>query len=146
MTNSVPPIQTSPLATGKNVPAVFVLLAAILIAAAAMRLVGLNWDQGYHLHPDERFLSDVTSSLTPVSSIADYFDTQNSTLNPNNVAGGKFGFYVYGDFPIILTRYVSGWLNMSSYYSNYLVGRGLSTTADLLTVLTVFLIGWEMFD
>src|SRR5436190_15817315 len=123
--------EDSPRSTaGRNTLAVGALLILILIAAAGLRLVGLDWDEGYHLHPDERFLSDVTSNLAPVSSLQAYFDTQNSTLNPNNVAGRRFGFYVYGDLPIIVTRYVSGLLQKDSYYENYKIGRALSTGAD----------------
>ena len=31
----------------------------ILVVAVALRVFGLNWDQGQHLHPDERFLTMV---------------------------------------------------------------------------------------
>ncbi len=39
------------------------LLAVILVAGYWMRSVGRNWDDYTHLHPDERFLTDVASTL-----------------------------------------------------------------------------------
>jgi len=40
------------------------LLIVILIAGGYLRFVGLDWDAEQHLHPDERFLTMVESSLT----------------------------------------------------------------------------------
>ncbi|MCC6705552.1 MAG: hypothetical protein IT334_11785, partial [Thermomicrobiales bacterium] len=37
-------------------------LGAILIVSLALRLFNLNWDQGLYLHPDERFIADVSTS------------------------------------------------------------------------------------
>ncbi len=118
------------------------VLAAILFAAAALRFVGQDWDQGYHLHPDERFLSMVTGAVKSPDSPAQYFDTENSPLNPNNVG---FGFFVYGDFPITLVRYIAEWFNKTDYYSNYLAGRTISALADLLTIVFTYLIGQRLF-
>lgn len=39
------------------------LLAAILVAGYGLRSVGRNWDDYTHLHPDERFLTDVASKV-----------------------------------------------------------------------------------
>ena len=63
---------------------VSVLLVLILLAGSALRLMNVNWDEGRHLHPDERFLSQVISFIRPVDSIREYFDTSQSKLNPNN--------------------------------------------------------------
>ena len=38
----------------------------------------------------------VETAIEPVESLAQYFDTQNSTLNPHNRG---YGFYVYGTLP-----------------------------------------------
>jgi YYY domain-containing protein len=118
-------------------------LIVILLLGASFRLAGLNWDDGQHLHPDERFLSMVISALEPVSSAAEYFDTPSSPLNPNNRG---YGFFVYGDFPIILVFYVSRALGMSTYFDAYLVGRVLSAVADLFAILLLFFIGKRLFD
>ncbi len=133
------------------------LLAGIIAAAAYFRFLGLDWDEGHHLHPDERFLSQVESALRPVSSFEEYLDTGHSSLNPNNKG---FGFFVYGDFPIILVRYLGAWLPQadfglsqrilgrelgSGYDAAYLVGRGLSALSDVISVFVVFLIGRQLY-
>jgi YYY domain-containing protein len=108
------------------------LLILVLFAGAYFRTIGLNWDDNQHLHPDERFLTMVETSLMPAStpeellgppptrftqpwretysgSLRDckewggLFDTACSPMNPNNRG---YGFYVYGDLPIIGVRYI----------------------------------------
>src|SRR5689334_11850809 len=88
-----------------------ILFVLVLLAAASFRLVGLNWDQDQHLHPDERFLTMVETAMSPVKSMEDYFNTDVSTLNPHNVG---HSFYVYGDLPVIMVRYLADWLTSAS--------------------------------
>jgi 4-amino-4-deoxy-L-arabinose transferase-like glycosyltransferase len=121
-----------------------ILLVFVLLAGAYFRFIGLNWDEFTWMHPDERFLVWVTSDIAPVESIGQYFDTANSSLNPNNRG---HGFFVYGTFPIFLTRYlvsaiyeVAGWQEIAQ------VGRPLSAALDLLTVLLVYLIAARVYD
>ena len=45
-----------------------VALTLILLVAAVLRLTGLNWDEGTHLHPDERFLTMVASEGDPAQT------------------------------------------------------------------------------
>ena len=78
------------------------LLALILIVGGYFRFLNINWDESYHLHPDERYLSMVLNSIRPVESIKDYFNTQTSSLNPNTHG---YTFFVYGTFPLFLIRY-----------------------------------------
>jgi hypothetical protein len=118
------------------------LLALILAVGAYFRLVGFDWDKGQHLHPDERFLSMVESSLKPVASLGEYFDTPHSTLNPNNQG---YGFFVYGDLPIILVQYVGAAREMASYSGSYLVGRALSAAFDLAALLLLFLVARQLY-
>ena len=47
------------------------ILVYILAAGAYLRLVGLDWDIDQHLHPDERFLTMVESSIEPVGTSQD---------------------------------------------------------------------------
>ncbi|HOT53658.1 MAG TPA: hypothetical protein PLH68_06550, partial [Anaerolineaceae bacterium] len=50
------------------------LLLSIICAGAYFRTIGVDWDEGRHLHPDERFLSMVLNSMTPVKSAGEYFN------------------------------------------------------------------------
>ena len=43
-------------------------LVLILLAGAYLRTAGLDWDEGQHLHPDERFLTMVESGISPVKA------------------------------------------------------------------------------
>lgn len=114
-----------------------VLLIAILAAGAYFRLVGLDWDEDQHLHPDERFMTMVVSSVSIPSGVGAYFDTSSSSLNPHNRG---YGFYVYGTLPLILVRLAGEWLGKTGFGEIYLVGRVLSAAVDLLTVVMVYLI------
>lgn len=104
------------------------LLLAIMLAGGYFRFNGLNWDDFTHLHPDERFLTDVASQLTgslqpsslegaalqerlntclerypQTGGVGPYFDALCSTLNPHN-ANSRFGMYVYGTLPLFIAR------------------------------------------
>jgi hypothetical protein len=135
----------------------FIVLAAILAVAAYLRTVGLDWDEGRRLHPDERFLCMVENALEPVSSLREYLDTAHSPLNPNNRG---FGFFVYGHFPIIVIQYLGRWFDApnnqldqklfgvdlgSQYDRVYLLGRGVSAVCDVAVTLLVFLIGARIY-
>ncbi len=125
-------------------------LAIILMIAAWLRFDGLNWDEGTHLHPDERFLTTVEAAIQPTFSLGEYFSTATSPLNPYNRG---HNFFVYGTFPIFAVRYVAEGLNtvclssptcnffFTGYDGVHLVGRALSALADLGSVLVLFLIG-----
>jgi YYY domain-containing protein len=118
------------------------ILIVVLIIGAYLRFVGLNWDGDQHLHPDERFLTMVSSAITPVNSLSQFFDTANSTLNPHNVG---YGFFVYGTFPIFVVRMIAGWIGKTGYDEIFMVGRVLSGIMDLLAVGLVFLIAQRLF-
>ena len=119
------------------------LLAFILILAAYLRLTGINWDADQHLHPDERFLTGVEASLASVSSLGEYFDTANSSLNPNNRG---HHFFVYGTFPIFLVRYAAEWVGQTGFDQIQLIGRALSALADLGVVTLVYAIASLLFN
>ncbi len=38
-------------------------LLVIVLVGASFRFTGLDWDEGHHLHPDERFLSSVVNDI-----------------------------------------------------------------------------------
>jgi len=119
------------------------LLILLLAAGAYLRFVGLDWDVEQHLHPDERFLTMVESSLIPVDSVSGYFDSSQSTLNPNNQG---HSFFVYGTLPIFMVRYMAELVGSTGYGSVYLVGRAMSAVMDLLSVVLVFFIGTRLYN
>lgn len=119
------------------------ILAAVFVLAVWFRFSGLNWDQGSHLHPDERFMTMTAEALKPVDSFVEYFDTSLSGLNPHNV--GK-DFYVYGTLPLHLTRFTADLAGMADYNGICRVGRFLSAVFDMLTLLAVFLIASSLFN
>ena len=118
------------------------LIILVLLIAGTLRLTGIEWDGTHHLHPDERFLTMVETSISPVENFKEYFDTANSSLNPNNRG---FTFYVYGTLPLIITRYVGEWVGMTGYDEINLVGRVLSTIFDLGTILMIYLIAKRLY-
>jgi YYY domain-containing protein len=109
----------------------------VLAVGAVFRWQGLRWDEGHHLHPDERFISMVEEKLTAPKSLSAYFDSSRSSLNPYNHNEGSF---VYGSLPMVLTKGVSALLGKKGYDGAYLVGRALSGLFDLITVWLVYLI------
>lgn len=114
-----------------------IVLVLILLLGACFRFYGLDWDQGQHLHPDERFLTMVTTAIKIPPSPANYFDPKSSTMNPYNA---NFSFFVYGTLPLTITKIVATILNLGSDYNGVtLIGRSISGIFDLGTVFLIFL-------
>lgn len=111
----------------------------VLVLATWLRFTGQDWDEGQLLHPDERFLVMVTGAIKTVSSWAQYFDTEHSTLNPHNRG---YTFYVYGTFPLFLFRYLA---DLFPSVPTHLVGRTISAVLDLATCLLVFVAAALLF-
>jgi len=118
-------------------------ISGVLLLGAAFALVGLDWDEGRHLHPDERFLTMVETSISWPESLSDYFDESKSTLNPRNVG---HAFFAYGTLPTTLVKGVSILTGRTGYDEVYLVGRFLSACAFVGTILFVYLLAWEVYD
>lgn len=139
------------------------LLILVLLLGARFRFTGLDWDDNHHLHPDERFLTIVATQLQPASDPIQYLQTSKSPLNPYNAGQG---FYVYGNFPMTVTRYAAEWAsracelvagsnslppsvctqNFTAYDGVHLLGRFLSGLVDLVSVAFLFLIGRRLYD
>lgn len=113
------------------------LLVGIVFFALFIRLYNVKWDQGTHMHPDERFLTMLTADLKIPQSFGDYLNPAVSTLNPYNT---KYNFYVYGTFPVTLNKLVSHAVKMDSYDGSLITGRVLSAIADTGTLIFVILI------
>lgn len=119
------------------------LLVAALVLGFWLRFSGLDWDGDQHLHPDERFLTMVASSLQTPQDLLGYLDTDTSTLNPRNTG---HGFYVYGTWPITITYFVAKALGATDYSAVHLVGRNLNMLYDWLGLILIFLIGRRLVD
>ena len=120
-----------------------ITLWLIIILGFIFRVIGLNWDQGQHLHPDERFLTMVLNDIKIPQKFTQYFDPATSTLNPYNQG---YSFYVYGSFPLNLTKSLGVILHQDTYDQIYLVGRVITILLDTSIILLIFLICSQIFD
>ena len=106
-------------------------LILIIILGAVLRFTGLNWDEGQHLHPDERYISLVLTAVSLPS--ASPFDTQYSS-------------YIYGQLPLTAIKYLSVKLGFDSYDRAYILGRTISAILDTASILLVFILGRRLFN
>src|ERR1044071_2623055 len=120
-----------------------IALGIILLVAALFRFHGMNWDEGRHLHPDERFLSTVTNDLKWPENWSNYFDPNTSTLSPYSLP--DMGLYVYGTLPVYIVKWTAILLDKNDYDHITIIGRNLSALFDLATILFLFLIAKRLF-
>lgn len=120
----------------KKIQSIFGILF-ILIIALLIRIYGVNWDQNFHLHPDERFLTMVVNGIEWPKNISTYFNTDTSTLNPHN---RNYPFFVYGTFPIFFTKFIADVFRLNNYNNVAIVGRILSAITDTGTIGIIFLL------
>lgn len=106
------------------------------------RFFGINWDQGYHLHPDERAIILFTLQLQPPSSLSEFF-SPDSPWNPH--------FFAYGSLPLYFLYSLSSFLGnffpwLSTYDGILYVGRSISALADVGIIVLLFGIGKKYFS
>src|SRR6185503_10219447 len=118
-------------------------MVIVLLAAALFRFHGVNWDEGRHLHPDERFLSTVTNDLQWPENLDTYFDPEASTLSPYSLP--NMGLYVYGTLPVYVVKWTAILLDRNNYDKITLIGRNLSGLFDIGTIFFLFLIGLHLY-
>ncbi len=111
------------------------LLLLILCLGFGLRILNLNWDANFHLHPDERFLTMVGNAMKIPKSLGDYLDPQQSTFNPTNIG---YKFYVYGLFPLTLNKIAAVILGNDNYNAFTIQGRLFSAIADAFIILLIF--------
>ncbi|MEX1052415.1 MAG: glycosyltransferase family 39 protein [Patescibacteria group bacterium] len=107
-------------------------ISIIIILGFLLRILGINWDQGSHLHPDERMLMMVADKIH-------FFEN----LNPE--------FFNYGSLPIYLLKGTGQILDsvFSTSYSFYgemlYLGRFLSVLADVGVIFLIYKIAIIIF-
>lgn len=109
-------------------------MALILVGAAALRLYGLNWDDGHWLHPDERQIYFTVMRLDWPQSLAQAL-SPSSALNPH--------FFAYGSLPFYLLKLVATllqplWPALRDSDNLHLVGRPLAVLFDLGTLYLTY--------
>ena len=141
----------------------FFVLAGIVVVALALRLHGINWDDGYGFHPDERdiymrsdcmyalltdaahaggcgYLADHPEAEPGLGGLRYLFDAERSPLNPHWFPLGSILIYVLVFFRSVVELFTDiGGLEMRY------VGRTLSALADVGTVLMVFVLGRHLY-
>src|SRR5205085_12236067 len=94
----------------------------VFAVALAIRLYGIDWDQGHFFHPDERAIAEAIQRLS----------FRPLRLNPH--------FFPYGSLPMYVTKAATSVLALiqpwfASYDGAIRVGRGLSAFWGSATVL-----------
>lgn len=118
-------------------------LLVLVLLAAWFRFHGLDWDNGRHLHPDERFLSTVSNDLQWPKDWSNYFDPNTSTLSPYTLP--NMGLFIYGTLPVYLVKWISILLKDNNYDKITLVGRAVSGLFDIGALLILFALGKKLY-
>jgi YYY domain-containing protein len=136
-------------------------LALILVIGAYLRLSHIDWDEGAHIHPDERFLTMVTDAVDLPASFGEFIDSTRSPLSPYNKG---YGFFVYGTLPLFIVRVAAEFLNrlnqetqwwtvvegvpldLIGYGGVHFVGRALSGLFDLACIPLIYVISRRLYD
>jgi hypothetical protein len=108
-----------------------ILLYTIVIFSGFLRLYMVNWDGGYHMHPDERAITLSVIDLVFPTSFADF-------LSPDSLWNPKF--FAYGSLPFYLLALAGNMAALidplyAAYDGINIVGRYLSAFFDLGTLI-----------
>ncbi len=121
----------------------YIALLLIFLLALYFRLFGLDWDEGQHLHPDERFITMIEVALRLPANVQEYFD---STRNPLSLYNKEFTFYVYGTLPLYLVKLIAELIGQTGYDEVVYVGRVASAVFDAASVPLIFVIGRRLYS
>lgn len=117
------------------------ILICIILLASLFRFYNLDWDQGHHLHPDERaIIMTVVRLQFPIDIHT--FLSKDSPWNPH--------FFAYGSFPFYLLKITGEKLKVidplfASYDLINIAGRFISAIFDIITLILVFKISKKLY-
>lgn len=120
----------------------FLLALCLCVAVVFLRFVGLNWDEGTWLHPDERFLISLVPRLQFPGSLAGWFDSSISPFAPQNLPATH---YVYGQLPLVFAKMVSRILGRDDIAQLVVPLRFLSACFDVGTVLFTYFLARQIW-
>lgn len=157
-----PPDTVRSKRAARSAPWYLVALVAALIFGGGLRFYNLNWDDGAHLHPDERQIIMVAEGLHwPRAGDAAGAKARggHGSLDPH--------FFAYGSLPLYLlaaagnvahrvgtvlagphdgsTGFVAALVAGDQYGGMDLVGRFLSGVFDTASILLCFLLGRRIY-
>ncbi len=141
----------------------FFVLAAIVVVSLALRLHGINWDDGYGFHPDERdiymrsdcmyalltdaphaatcgYLNDQPEAEPGLGGLRFFFDADRSPLNPHWFPLGSILIYAM----VFLRSVIELFTDVGGFDMRF-AGRTLSALADVGSVLMVFVLGRRLY-
>jgi Dolichyl-phosphate-mannose-protein mannosyltransferase len=119
-------------------------LLGIVVFGGWLRLSNANWDSGLHLHPDERHLTEVGSTIRWPSSPWQYLDVHHSPLSPYRTAPGRD--YLYGELPLFAGKLFATATGQDDYAHLNIAGRRLSALVDTASIVLVFLLGLVLLE
>ncbi len=142
-----------------------ILLPLILGVALGLRLYGLDWDQGYGFHPDERSIymradcmfrvlaevpgyegygcfRDNPEMVPGVPGVGTFLDADKSPLNPHWFPLGSIIIYLLVGLRSLLEPFT----NLDSLMDMAYMGRTIAALADAGSVFMVYLLGRRAYD
>ncbi len=117
---------------------VWLCFLVLLCVTLALRLYGIDWDQGALFHPDERaILMKVEQLNVPAwPQLSDLLDAQTSPLNPR--------WFSYGSLPLYLLKTIQAVTGLFTEYHQFelpLLGRTVSAAFSTASVALLFWLG-----
>ena len=138
------------------------LLALIFVVALSLRLYGIDWDEGYGFHPDERSIymradcmyrvlteapgyagcvREHPNTEPGVPSPSVFLDADRSPLNPHWFPLGSILIYLIVAARLVLEPF----MDLGSLLDMSYIGRSIMALADTGTVYMVYLLGKRIY-
>lgn len=143
--------MTSLIKISKSIFIFFLL--SLLSVGIYFRFVGVKWNQGTDLHPDEYGLTNTLTQLSFPKNISEYINTRISPISPYQkydlsgtaTINGPDNRMRWGQWPLILIRGMAELANKTSYDDLRILGRTMAACADSLSVILILIIGLKLY-